>query len=210
MNDHRDKITVLDDMRRLADAVRAAKVAAADRNDVVVDLRDAERARLEILADDLRDVFRAVPDDDPQWDFVISSGLQPRLWLDATAHVMMGHDRRTYRFVRDTRLGRIVMAESTDVKPIAESVTNYIATRIIERQQLMEGDIRDLRPRPMAAPWKPTPVAGAPRQPAPAGPYERLLRRADWMTGVVWFIIGVIVGLGVLALAFWHSIMAPV
>lgn len=202
MKDLRDKITVLDDMRRLTDAVRAAKIAAADRNDGVVELKDADRARLEILSDELRDVFRAVPDDDPQWDFVISSGLQPRLWLDATAHVMMGHDRRTYRFVRDTRLGRIVMAESADAKIIAESVTNYIATRIVERQQMMEGDLRDLRPRPQPERFA---FATQPAQPRPAAG-----GRTEWMTAAVWFVIGVIVGLAVLVAAFWHSIGTPV
>ena len=36
--------------RRLADVVREVKIAAADRTDVVVDMRDADRARLELLA----------------------------------------------------------------------------------------------------------------------------------------------------------------
>jgi len=202
MKDLRDKITVLDDMRRLTEAVRAAKIAAADRNDGVVDLKDADRARLDILADELRDVFRAVPDGDPQWDFVISSGLQPRLWLDATAHVMMGHDRRTYRFVRDTRLGRVIMVESADPKAVAESVTNYIAARIVERQQLMDGDLRDLRPRPRPERF---PFTAQPEQQRAAE-----TRRTEWATAAVWFIIGVIVGLAVLATAFWHSIGTPV
>ncbi|WP_204315774.1 hypothetical protein, partial [Stenotrophomonas maltophilia] len=69
---------------------------------------------IEILAQDLKPVFDEVPADDEQWDFAISTGLQPRLWIDATAHVMMGRDRRTYRFVRDTRLGRSVLAESPE------------------------------------------------------------------------------------------------
>jgi hypothetical protein len=39
--------------RRLADIVRDVKISAADRTDVVVDMRDADRARLELLAQEL-------------------------------------------------------------------------------------------------------------------------------------------------------------
>ena len=45
----------------------------------------------------------------------------------------MGRDKRTYRFVRDTRFGRTVMAESNDVATIVEAVTQYVARRMIER-----------------------------------------------------------------------------
>ena len=39
--------------RRLADIVREVKIATADRTDVVVDMRDADRARLELLTEDI-------------------------------------------------------------------------------------------------------------------------------------------------------------
>lgn len=125
---------------RLVDAVRQVKIAAAERNDVVVDMKEADRARLEILAQELRPVFDDVPADDERFDFAISSGLQPRLWIDATAHVMMGRDRRTYRFVRDTRLGRTILAEATAVEPVIAAVTTYIAERLHEREMAFAAD----------------------------------------------------------------------
>ncbi|MBN9136150.1 MAG: hypothetical protein J0I92_08900, partial [Phyllobacterium sp.] len=140
MSEMHDKISPMDARRRLGDAIRGAQVAAADRGDVVIDMKEADLARIEILAQDLKPVFDEVPADDEQWDFAISTGLQPRLWIDATAHVMMGRDRRTYRFVRDTRLGRSVLAESPEVKPISDAVTTYIAERIVELQRMMEGE----------------------------------------------------------------------
>ncbi|NTS32018.1 hypothetical protein HQ945_12200 [Phyllobacterium sp. BT25] len=143
MNEMREKRTP--DERRLAEAIRGVQIAAADRGDVVIDMKEADLARIEILAEDLKPVFADVPADDPQWDFAISRGVQPRLWIDATAHVMMARDRRTYRFVRDTRLGRIVLAESPEVKNVSEAVTTYIAERIVERQRLMEGERVSLR-----------------------------------------------------------------
>src|SRR5262245_50475406 len=137
MSEKREKIIPVEERGRLAEAIRGAQVAAADRGDVVIDMKEADRARIEILAQDLKTVFDEVPAEDQQFDFAISTGLQPRLWIDATAHVMMARDRRTYRFVRDTRLGRVVIAESPEIKPISDAVTNYIAERIVERQRLM-------------------------------------------------------------------------
>jgi len=130
-----------DQARRLSDAIRDVKNASADRDDVVVDLREAHRMRLELLAAELAPVFAEVPDDIDMFDFAVSSGLQPRLWIDAVAHVAMGRDRRTYRFLKDTRVGRVVLAESTDIKPVADQVTRYVAERIVERQRLMEGGV---------------------------------------------------------------------
>ena len=124
---------------RLADAIREVKNAIADRADVVVELRHAQRTRLELLAEDLTPVFAQAGDDD-RFDFAISQGEQPRLWIDAVAHVTMGRDRRTYRFLRDTRLGRVVLAESSDMKPVSDAVTRYIAERLIERRQALEDD----------------------------------------------------------------------
>lgn len=127
--------------RHLADSIREVKNASADRDDVVVELREAAHQRLEILAEELSPIFEEVPGDEPFFDFAISSGLQPRLWIDAVAHVSMGRDRRTYRFVRNTRLGPVILAESADVKAVADQVMRYIAERIVERERLLEGGV---------------------------------------------------------------------
>jgi len=116
------------------------KNAAADREDVVVEMREATRMRLQLLAAELAPVFAEVPQDLDIFDFAISSGLQPRLWIDSVSHVAMGRDRRTYRFVKDTRNGRVVLAESPKMEPIANSVTRYVAQRMVEREHLIEGD----------------------------------------------------------------------
>ena len=124
---------------RLADVIRDVKNAAADRDDVVVELREASRTRLELLAAELAPVFGEVPADIDLFDFTISSGLQPRLWIDAVSHVAMGRDRRTYRFVKDTRRGRVVLAEAAAIGPVAEQVARYVAERIIDRERLLDG-----------------------------------------------------------------------
>ena len=136
---------------RLAATIREVKNAVADRHDVVVDIREAQFTRLELLADELKPVFAEVPYEDDWFDLVISSGTQPRLWIDAVAHVTMARDRRTYRFLRDTRLGRVVLAESADMKPVAEQVTRYIAERMVERNRAMAGETVVLERAPAPA-----------------------------------------------------------
>ena len=122
---------------RLRDALRKARIEAADRTGVVVDLRDAEVARLEILNEALDPLFAEVPDKVDLFDRGISQGETPRLWIDVVAHVLMGRDKRIYRFVQDTSYGRIVLAESHDVPVIVEAVTDYVARRMIEREHAM-------------------------------------------------------------------------
>jgi len=122
---------------RLRDALRQARIDAADRTGVVVDLRDAEVARLEILNDALDPLFAQIPEQVDLFDRGISQGDTPRLWIDMVAHVLMGRDKRIHRFVQDTRFGRIVIAESHEVTAIVEAITDYVARRMIEREHAL-------------------------------------------------------------------------
>lgn len=141
MSDASENVRMFDPARNLAEAMRTVKNAEADREDVVVEMRDAERMRLEILANELSTVIAEVPAELDIFDFALSSGLKPRLWIDSVSHVSMGRDKRTYRFLKDTRNGRVILAESTDPKPVADQVTRYIAERMVERERMMEGGL---------------------------------------------------------------------
>jgi hypothetical protein len=122
---------------RLRDALRQARIEAAARTGVVVDLRDAEVARLEILNEALDPLFAEIPARVDIFDRGISQGDTPRLWIDMVAHVAMGRDKRIYRFVQDTRFGRVVIAESHEAAAIVKAVTDYIARRLIERERAL-------------------------------------------------------------------------
>jgi hypothetical protein len=126
--------------RLLREALREARIEAAARTGVVVDLRDAEMARLELLHDELDPVFAEIPSDIELFDRGISRGDTPRLWIDAVAHVEMGRDKRIYRFVQDSRFGRVVLAESQVSRDIAEAVTKYVARRMIDRERMLAGE----------------------------------------------------------------------
>jgi hypothetical protein len=124
----------------LKDAVREARIEAAERSAVVVDLRDAEVARLELLNEVLDPLFKDIPKDVELFDRGISKGDTPRLWVDVIAHVEMGRDKRQYRFVQDTRYGRAVLAESYDINEIVQAVTRYVARRLVERERALADD----------------------------------------------------------------------
>jgi hypothetical protein len=121
-------------------AMHQARVEAAERTSVVVDLRDAEVARLELLNEALDPLFADIPSEVELFDRGVSRGDTPRLWLDAVAHVAMGRDKRVYRFLLDNRFGRRVLAESHEIPDIVKAVTDYAARRLIEREHALEED----------------------------------------------------------------------
>jgi hypothetical protein len=122
---------------RLKEALRKARIEQADRSSIVVDLHDAEIARLELLNDALDPLFAEIPSDVDLFDRGISRGETPRLWIDPVAHVDMGRDKRVYRFLQDTRYGRKVLAETINVVEIVEAITKYVAQRMIERERAL-------------------------------------------------------------------------
>jgi hypothetical protein len=166
---------------RLRDALRRARIEAADRTGVVVDLRDAEVARLEILNEALDPLFAQVPEQLDLFDRGVSQGETPRLWIDVVAHVLMGRDKRVYRFVQDTRFGRTLIAESHDVGTIVNAVTDYVARRMIEREHMLT----------------------ASAMPAPPVAEEKPRRRSRFWPFVFGFILG---ALALFGLAFYASL----
>jgi len=166
------------EVERLKDALRKARVDQAERSGVVVDLHDAEVARLEVLNEALDPVFEQIPAHVDLFDRGISRGETPRLWIDAIAHVGMGRDKRVYRFVQDTRYGRKVLAESPNISEIAEAVTKYLAQRLIDRERALSD----------------SGVTGI-ADPRPAIREER--RRRTWRA-VRTFVYGVLAGFGIL------------
>jgi hypothetical protein len=140
---------------RLKDALRRARIEAAERTAVVVDLRDAELARLEIMNEALDPVFAEIPDQVDIFDRGISQGDTPRLWIDVVAHIVMGRDKRQYRLVQDTRFGRIVLAETHDVPVMVKAITDYVARRMVERERALSATSFTAPPVPVEA----TPVA---------------------------------------------------
>jgi hypothetical protein len=169
-------------------AIHAARIEAAERTSVVVDLRDADVARLELLNEALNPLFAEIPSEVDLFDRGVSRGDTPRLWIDAVAHVAMGRDKRMYRFLHDTRVGRRVLAESHEIGEIVKAVTDYAARRLIERERALDEDPEFITriPRPEAA------------------RALRRRRRRGWGSFLLGFVLGVLALLFAALLAAGH------
>jgi len=173
----------------LKEAVREARIEAAERSAVVVDLRDAEVARLELLDEAIEPLFRDLPKTIELFDRGISNGDVPRLWIDVIAHVEMGRDKRQYRFVQDTRYGRAVLAETYDVPEMVRAVTRYVARRLVERERALADD---------------TPFGQATAQ-----KMVEHERRRGRLRAIRTFIYGVIIGVGALVVLALLNRLSP-
>jgi len=126
----------------LRSALRQARSENAERHDAVDDLRQLETARLEMLEDAIRPIVDEAPEDAEMFDLGITQGERPRLFIDMIAFVDLAGDRRRFRFFQDTRHGRVLIAESESVAQIVTAVTNYVARRLVEREQALASDWR--------------------------------------------------------------------
>ncbi len=138
----------------LKDALRQARIESAERTGLVLEMRDAEAARLELLNDALDPVFAEIPPGVEIFDRGVSRGEIPRLWIDIVAYVLMGRDRRTYRFVQDTRYGRKVLHETADIPDMAKAITRYIAARLIERERALVSGALPVRGEAKPSRWR--------------------------------------------------------
>lgn len=118
-------------------AVRRARIEESERSDVAHELRAAEVSRLDILRERLEPVFSQVPKEADLFDHGLVAGDRPRLYVDMVAFIEMSRDRRTYRFLLDTRFGRKLLSESEDPGVIAEAATAYLGRRLIERERAL-------------------------------------------------------------------------
>ncbi|MBD1547260.1 hypothetical protein [Roseibium aggregatum] len=190
MSEMQDNVVPHTRVRSLRDAIRKVQLGEVERSDVVVELQDTERARLEMLADEMKDVFKEIPEDDDQFTLQIVAGSTPRFWIDVTGHVVIAGDRRTYRFVKDTRLGRVVILETAEIDDMADCLTEYIAERILEREKALEGDWLNNRLRQVAVE-----AAGS------EGPKSRI----SWAAAFGAFVVGLAAGAAGLVTYAWFA-----
>ena len=183
-------------------AMRRARVDEAERSDVIAELRGAEIARLEMLQDALVPVLTDVPGDIDIFDVGIMPGQHPRLFIDMIGFVEMGRDRRVYRFVQDTRHGRLVMAESERIEKMVEAVTDYMARRLLEREKALAADPTIERAARAFEARKAAAVAARARPPA-APPARRFGRLRSTVMFVI-DLLGTAALVGLIAFGSWY------
>lgn len=134
----------------LSGALRQARLAEAAHFEAVLDIKDAQTLRLQVLKDDLAPV---VADNNAATSFIdlaLVPGDPPRLWVDLITFVIMAPDPRTYRLVQDSPAGRQTLLETTNRPEMVERITQHIAHRLIAREREMN------RESALAASSKPT------------------------------------------------------
>ncbi|WP_237153155.1 hypothetical protein [Oryzibacter oryziterrae] len=198
-------------VRRLSDAVRRVRIAEAERSDAFADLHEADRARLALLVEELQGVFAELPSNDDYFICEIAGSTPPRLWVDPTAHVMIGRDRRTYRFLKDTRFGRVVLIESADVHVVADAVTDYVAERVVERDRAQESDYLLARLRSAALPGRTAGKASARAAAAEEPALHAKAGQADKGSALIWALVLFLAGFaaGAIGLVAYAWFMVP-
>lgn len=196
----------------LTAAIRTARLDEAERSQVMSDLRGAEVARLELLRDAVEPVLAQVPADVDLFDAGVVPGERPRFFIDMIAFVEMGRDRRTYRFLQDSRHGRVLLAETEGLGTMTEAITRYIARRLVEREKAL-ASLRDgeIAPPPGPAPAVPRGPPLEPEPPATPAPGRRRHSRFVLAAAravrvgvdtVGLLAVGVLLWLG---LRYWHA-----
>jgi hypothetical protein len=180
-----------------------ARIEDSERSRAAAELRGAEIARLQMLHELLKPVFAELPPDADLFDQGLLPGEKPRLYVDMVSFVEMGHDRRTFRFIQDTRRGRTVIGETEGVNLMALLVTEYLARRLVERDKMLANEMTRLAPRPREAP-RPVPAAEAApqRREAPASSPAAAAPIADQ---VIAFTSGMVAGAGAVFLYAWWA-----
>ena len=183
----------------LKQAMRRARFDDAERSEVITDLRAARIGRLEVLQEALAPLIAQIPSGVEMFDIGIMPGANPRLFIDMIAFVELGRDSRIYRFVQDTRHGRVILAESESVDAIVEAATYYVARRLLEREKALASDVKNI-PLDGAATLDPRP-----REKAKAAPRPSPLALLGLVFSFVINVLGSIAFFGLLALATWFA-----
>src|SRR5436305_446464 len=100
--------------RNLDQALRQARLKEAAHLEAVIDIRDAETLRLQVLKDDLVPIVASKREAEEFFDLALVPGDPPRLWIDLATSVVMAPDPRTYRLVEDSHVGRDTLLETQD------------------------------------------------------------------------------------------------
>jgi hypothetical protein len=167
---------------RLSTAIERARSDQAAYFDAVEEVRVAEAARLQVLADEVRPVLAEMPEKTDQHPLTVVPGNPSRLWIDMLAYVAMDEDRRTYRLLYNGSDGRVTLFETADRAEMAARIIDYVAHQVIERERRA----RDALIRAMDA---------------PTGGYSGAALALGWICGfavgvLCLFIVGVLVAGG--------------
>src|SRR5690348_7945213 len=106
----------------LSAALRQARLAEAAHFEAVLDIRDAQTLRLQVLKDDLAPAITGNAEAASFIDLALVPGDPPRLWIDLITAIVMAPDPRTYRLIQDGPAGSHTLLETGDRGEMIERV----------------------------------------------------------------------------------------
>jgi hypothetical protein len=171
---------------RLADAMQRVRAREQAR---ARDAMAAREGRLEALADDLRALADELPAGEGDRFALVPSQNGERLTIDAQSHVDLNPETLDYRLVRQSGDRSDVIAEQSEREAMADSVADYIAERIVAREEIVGAPKAPAAPasqttNPTAAPA----TAAAPASSAPAEAPQP--QKSRFWVGFWWFVLG--------------------
>lgn len=120
-------------------ALRQARLAEAAHFEAVLDIRDAQTLRLQVLKDELAPMILANAEAAAFVDLALVPGDPPRLWVDLITFIVMAPDPRTYRLIQDGPGGRQTLLETQNRPEMIERIKQHVAHRLIAREREKTG-----------------------------------------------------------------------
>lgn len=120
-------------------ALRQARLAEAAHFEAVLDIKDAQTLRLQVLKDELAPMILANAEAAAFVDLALVPGDPPRLWVDLITFIVMAPDPRTYRLIQDGPGGRQTLLETQNRPEMIERIKQHVAHRLIAREREKTG-----------------------------------------------------------------------
>ncbi|MCP5081548.1 MAG: hypothetical protein GY948_07605 [Alphaproteobacteria bacterium] len=119
----------------LEQALQRARASQAEFLDAKANVSDLRFLRLDALADGMAKITRGQTNLDVFMTLKAIPGDPPRLIVDASSHVVMEPDPRTYMLIYDGPEERKVLCETESQREIEEKLTEYVAHRIVAQER---------------------------------------------------------------------------
>ena len=119
----------------LEEALQRARASQAEFLDAKANVSDLRFLRLDALAEEMTKITRGQTGLDVFMTLKAIPGDPPRLIVDASSHVVMEPDPRTYMLIYDGPEERKVLCETESRREIEEKLTEYVAHRIVEHER---------------------------------------------------------------------------
>lgn len=184
---------------RLANTMRLIQERESAKKEKPKTAINSQHRALALLLDDLGDVINELGEASDYFNFHLTNGDVPQLWVDDTTFVVMARNEEGFRLLKETRAGRVLLRESRERKMMGEEVVHYVAERLsqIEREsaQSYSEPIRE-----MARPKREELIT------AMDIPEPQIIVRGSGLRSFAWFLTGVITGAALLlAVAWFHD-----